>query len=102
MSAVTLSYPLRSEALSELDEAHIRDLELDLNRVQARRYWFDLSITVIVGWGAFAWAAAMPLFSARMFVGGAIAVLALYRALCFLHELSHQSRRTLPGLETVW
>ncbi|MGH9623107.1 MAG: fatty acid desaturase family protein [Bryobacteraceae bacterium] len=102
MSAVTLSYPLRSEALSELDEAHIRDLVRDLHRVQARRYWFDLSITVIVGWGAFAWAAAMPLFSARMFVGGAIAVLALYRALCFLHELSHQSRRTLPGLETVW
>ena len=32
----------------------------------------------------------------------AIAVLALYRALCFMHEISHQSDRSLPGFEIVW
>jgi fatty acid desaturase len=31
-----------------------------------------------------------------------VAVLALYRALCFIHEISHQSRRSLPGFEAVW
>lgn len=102
MSAATLRSPLRAEPLSEIDEAHIRDLVRDLHQVHAGRYWLDLPITAIVGWSAFAWAAAAPLFSARMFVGGAIAVFALYRALCFMHELSHQSRRTLPGFETVW
>ncbi|HEX7358893.1 MAG TPA: fatty acid desaturase [Bryobacteraceae bacterium] len=102
MSAVTLDYPLRSEALSELDEAQIRDLVRDLHCVEARRYWFDFPITAIVGWSAFAWAAAAPLFSARMFVGGAIAMFALYRALCFMHELSHQGPRALPGFENVW
>jgi fatty acid desaturase len=32
----------------------------------------------------------------------AVAALALYRALCFIHEISHQSERTLPGFETAW
>lgn len=102
MSAATLRDPLRSEPLSEIAETHIRDLVRDLHCVRARRYWFDLPITAIIGWSAFAWAAAAPLFSASMFVGVAVAVFALYRALCFMHELSHQSRRTLPGFETAW
>lgn len=29
-------------------------------------------------------------------------ILFLYRALCFIHEISHQSRRSLPGFEMIW
>ncbi|MGH9639804.1 MAG: fatty acid desaturase family protein [Bryobacteraceae bacterium] len=102
MSAAILHHPLRSEAPFAIDEVQVHKLVRDLHRVSARRYSFDLLITATAGWSAFAWAAAAPLFSLRMFLGAAVAVLALYRALCFMHEISHQSRRTLPGFETVW
>jgi fatty acid desaturase len=32
----------------------------------------------------------------------AISVFALYRGLCFLHEISHFNKRSLRGFETVW
>ena len=31
-----------------------------------------------------------------------MAVLALYRGLCFMHEISHLNPRTLPGFERAW
>lgn len=102
MSAISVLHHLQSEPLLAIDETQVHDLVRDLHRVNARRYWVDLLISATLGWGGFAWAAAAPLFSARMFLGAALAVLALYRALCFIHEISHQSRRTLPGFETAW
>lgn len=102
MSALSVLHHLQSEPLLEIDESQVHDLVRDLHRVYARRYWVDLLISATVGWSGFAWAAAAPLFSPRMFLGAAIAVLALYRSLCFIHEISHQSRRTLPGFETAW
>lgn len=80
----------------------MRELVRELHRVNARRYWADLLVTATAGWAGFAWAAAAPLFSARMFLGAAVAVFTLYRALCFMHEISHQTPRTLPGFETAW
>jgi fatty acid desaturase len=97
-----MRHQLRSEPLFEIDETHVRELVRDLHRVRARIYWLDLFASVTAGWAAFAFATASPLFSGRMWAGIAVAVLALYRALCFMHEISHQNRRTLPGFETVW
>jgi fatty acid desaturase len=31
-----------------------------------------------------------------------VSAAALYRGLCFVHEISHQSARILPGFETAW
>jgi fatty acid desaturase len=31
-----------------------------------------------------------------------VASLALYRGLCFIHELTHLQRRAIPGFETAW
>jgi fatty acid desaturase len=76
----------------------------DLHRVSPLVYWSDLAISVLIGWGAFAAALRLPLpLDAPAVIGaGIVAVLALYRALCFIHEISHQSSRTLPGFEFAW
>lgn len=65
-------------------------------------YWTDLLLTSFVGWTAFTFAVTSPPFSPAMLIDAVVSVLALYRGLSFLHEISHQSSRTLPGFEVVW
>ncbi len=71
----------------------------DLHRTRAGVYWVDLLASSAIGWGAFAAALELPPMAAVP--AAVVAILALYRALCFVHEISHQSRN-LPGFETVW
>jgi fatty acid desaturase len=72
----------------------------DLHRARPGIYWTDLLLSVAIGWGSFA--AALELPRPYAIASTAIAALALYRALCFIHEISHQSRRSLPGFEPIW
>ncbi len=72
----------------------------DLHRTRPGIYWADLLLSTAIGWGSFAAALELPPPYALAFTP--IACAALYRALCFIHEISHQSRRNLPGFETVW
>jgi fatty acid desaturase len=84
------------------EDRQTRELVRDLHTARPAVYWTDLMVTASVGWGALAVAVALPLFSAWMFFVSAVAILALYRGLCFVHEITHQSSRSLPGLETAW
>ena len=77
-----------------------RDLVRDLHAPAARFFWVDLLLTALVGWGAF-WAAVTLKASAAVFAG-AIASLAIYRGVCFIHELTHLRPKALPGFETAW
>lgn len=81
-------------------EAH--RLVKDLHQVSPAFYWTDLIVTALVGWTAFVAAVAAHPFSRVMFVAIAVAVFALYRGLSFIHEISHQTSRSLPGFETGW
>ena len=99
---VVLRGTLREEHALEIDERQVRALVRDLHRVKPAVFWMDLLASSALGWGAFALAVLLRPFSAAMLAASAIAVFALYRALCFIHEVSHQNRRTLPGFETVW
>jgi fatty acid desaturase len=80
----------------------MRGLVRDLHRPNPLIFWTDLLATGLVGWGAFAAAVALRPFSWPMLAALLIAAFALYRALCFLHEVSHQSQRSLPGFEAAW
>jgi fatty acid desaturase len=65
-----------------------------------RQYWSDLLASALVGWAAFAVAASAPLpVAAAAFV---VAVFALYRALLFIHELTHLREGAIPGFRTAW
>jgi fatty acid desaturase len=80
----------------------MRELVRDLHRPNPLIFWTDLIATTTVGWAAFTAAVVLRPFSWPMIGAGVVAVFALYRALCFLHEVSHQSQRSLPGFEAAW
>lgn len=79
----------------------MRDLVRDLQRANPLFFWTDFLATSLLGWAAFACAVILRPLPA-MLAGAAVASLALYRALCFLHEITHQNQRSLPGFETAW
>ena len=93
---------LREDPSFQLDDALLRDLVRDLHRPKPVVFWTDFLATSFVGWAAFAAAAALRPLSPAMLACALIASLALYRALCFLHEITHQAQRSLPGFETAW
>jgi hypothetical protein len=97
----SIAVPVSNAHYISKHQDHLRSVVRDLQRPNLRIYWFDLLVTAFVGWKAFVSAVLLPCFSLRMIGATVIAVLALYRALCFVHEISHQNRR-LPGFETVW
>jgi fatty acid desaturase len=73
----------------------------DLHQVRPRIYWTDMLGSAALGWAAFAVAVRQPFGTAAGIAAIAVAVFALFRALAFTHEISHQRHR-LPGFETAW
>jgi fatty acid desaturase len=74
----------------------------DLHEPRATIYWIDLAVSAVVGWTVFGLALAARPFSMLMCGAMVVAAFALYRGLCFIHEISHLRRLRLPGFETVW
>ncbi|HVW86780.1 MAG TPA: fatty acid desaturase [Bryobacteraceae bacterium] len=91
----------RTPAGFEAEDRQARVLVKDLHKPRPAVYWLDLLSSCAVGWSAFALAAWLP-FSAATIGLAAVAVFALYRALCFLHEISHMNRGSLRGFEAAW
>lgn len=105
MSAITIVGAAVPDALphqASLPDDYVRPLVRDLHKVNRLVYWADLSCSSAAGWLCFLTAASMhlPLWGTVICISGAVA--GLYRSLCFVHELSHQTRRTLPGFETAY
>jgi fatty acid desaturase len=66
-----------------------------------RVYWPDMLASALAGWTAFVFsvlAADVRLRAALLIV----AVFALYRAVLFIHELTHLAARELPAFRAVW
>jgi fatty acid desaturase len=83
-------------------EVATRRLVSDLHTPRPAVFWSDLGASAVVGWGAFGAAFAQPLWSPAMLALSLVAAAALYRGLCFTHELTHLRRRAVPGFETAW
>jgi fatty acid desaturase len=83
-------------------EAAARSLVSDLHEPRALVFWTDAVGSAAVGWSAFILALTTEPFSPLMFLSLGVAALALYRGLCFIHELTHLRRKALPGFETAW
>ena len=84
------------------EDRQSRELVRDLHVVRPAVFWTDLILSASVGWAAFGYAIALTPFSPWMLGACAVSVLALYRGLCFVHEITHQSARSLPGFEATW
>lgn len=73
----------------------------DLNAPQAKIYWSDFLASILVGYGALFSAITIP-STIWAVIAGIVAILALYRAGSFIHELTHVRRNTLPGFHFAW
>jgi fatty acid desaturase len=96
LSAVLSEPPISTLSLSR----QAADLAADLMRPKPWVYWLDLSVTALVLYaGLYAAIVAPP---AVAWPAGVVATLALYRAISFIHELTHQRRDQLPGFHLGW
>jgi len=77
------------------------DLTRELHAPNPRIYWTDFLASVVLGYGALA--AAIALASPALAIAaGVVAMLALYRAESFIHEVSHMKHSSLPGFRLAW
>lgn len=76
-------------------------LTRDLDKARPEIYWPDMLISAFVGYAALAGAILFePVWLAVL--SGLVAIIPLYRALLFIHEISHMHRDALPGFRTAW
>jgi fatty acid desaturase len=78
-----------------------RDLTKGLGEARPAIYWPDMLISAGVGYGGIAVAILASSLMVQI-AAGLVAALALYRALMFIHELTHIHRDALPGFRTGW
>jgi fatty acid desaturase len=77
------------------------DLTRDLNVAKPGIYWADLIASVAIGYAAL-FTAILVRPTALALAAGVVAVLALYRAGSFIHELTHIKPGAVPGFRLVW
>jgi fatty acid desaturase len=77
------------------------ELTRDLQRPDPKIYWPDFLGSALVGYGALV-GAVMAHSPWVALVCGVVAVLALYRAMLFIHEVTHLNHAMLPGFHLVW
>lgn len=94
----------RAQFMAEDDKAMLRaarDLTKGLGEARPAIYWTDMLISAGLGYAGIA----VAILSGSLGVtiaAGLVAALALYRALMFIHELTHIHRDALPGFRTGW
>ncbi|HYZ47262.1 MAG TPA: fatty acid desaturase [Sphingomonas sp.] len=77
------------------------ELTRELSAANPRIYWADFLVSAVVGYAALV-ATVMAGSLGWALAFGAVAVLALYRAESFIHELTHVKHATLPGFRSAW
>jgi fatty acid desaturase len=76
------------------------ELTRDLQRPNKLIYWGDFLGSTTLGYAAVAGAIVVPGLGGLLC--GVVAVLLLYRALLFIHEITHLNHAHLPGFRTAW
>ena len=94
----------RAPARAKDDAAMLKtaaNLTRDLNAPSAKIYWVDMIGSAVLGYAALF--AAMLVEPSWLAVGcGLVAVLALYRAGSFIHELTHIKKGSVKGFRLAW
>ena len=77
------------------------ELTRDISAARPAIYWPDMLLSAALGYAALTGAILASSWVVAV-ACAAIAVLALYRALLFIHELTHIHRDALPGFRLGW
>ncbi len=64
-------------------------------------YWIDLVLTASLAWGGL-WIVATAHRPGVAVAAGLVGLLALYRGLSFIHEISHLRPKDVPGFRLGW
>ena len=94
----------RANARAKDDAAMLKaaaKLTRDLNQPSAGIYWTDLLLSALIGYSAL-FAAMFAGSTPLAIAAGVVAVLALYRAGSFIHELTHIKKGAVRGFRFVW
>ena len=78
-----------------------RELTKDLYEARGAVYWPDMIGSALLGYAAIAGAVLAPNGGVAVLCG-IVGALALYRALMFIHELTHIRKGALPGFRLGW
>jgi fatty acid desaturase len=76
-------------------------LTADLTTPNRAIYWLDLILTATAAWGGLALAATTHSLPVGL-IAGLVGLLALYRGLSFIHEISHLRPKDVPGFRLGW
>ena len=82
-----------------IDEA-IRAIPAEWFKASPAIYWSDFLLSAIAGWTAFGFAVLGTGWSRAVLF--AVAALALYRAVLFIHEITHRVQRDVPAFTFAW
>lgn len=96
--------PTRLDFLSSDDKDMLRaarDAVKDLGEARGAIYWPDMLVSAALGYAGLAAAVLSPSVPLAV-VCGLVSALAFYRALMFIHELTHIHRDALPGFRLGW
>jgi fatty acid desaturase len=96
--------PRGGAALRADDKAMLKaaaDLTRELNAPNPAIYWADLIGSAVLGYAALL-GAIVAGSTAVAWIAGLVAVLALYRAGSFIHELTHLKPGAVPGFRPAW
>jgi fatty acid desaturase len=77
------------------------ELTRDIGEARPDIYWPDMLISATVGYATLA-GAIMIDNTPLAVLSGLVSFIALYRALLFIHEITHLHRNALPGFRTAW
>ncbi len=66
------------------------------------RYWFDFLASAACFYGSFAIAASLPISNPLSWIAAVVSVVALYRAVAFIHELVHQPSGRMRTFRLAW
>jgi fatty acid desaturase len=81
----------------------VRALVEDLFQIREGWYWLDLGVCTVLGWGGFIYAVNPVHQGAVVFVLAFIlSMAAFYRALVFIHEITHVRSAQLAAFTGVW
>ncbi len=86
------------------DKAMLRaavELTRDISAAKPSIYWSDMLASAAIGYAALA-AAIVAANPWTAMAAGVVSAFALYRALLFIHELTHIHKNALPGFRFVW
>ena len=86
----------------DLPIRHLRRALDDLLVPKPAFYWLDFLASITCFYAGFAASVVLPLNNPLKLLGAVVAVLAVYRAVVFIHELAHLSPGRVPGFRVAW